>query len=118
MSNERTTTKYFSVRDLTKFFEWQKTDEIIVGQHEAYVNLALGEHPLPIIYARQESDGNLILLGVDPNIIITALYEYAINIEVPTLRNRVLNTKLQVVVIEYTVAQDQVIRYYKDAGLI
>ena len=114
----RTTSKYFTVNEMTELFNWVKTEEQFKGQHDALQQLAVDAHPLPVVYAKQESDGKLVLLGSYPHILLTALYNYAVITEVPQIRKRVLGTKIQFIVLEYGRFQDQLIGYYERAGVI
>lgn len=94
-------------------------DELIGGEYLVGVKVLVdGNHPLPNVYLKQDIDGKISILGDQTRNILGTLVALRMLASIAPIIRRISSCELRATVIEYSVAQEELIQAYKDAGFI
>ena len=113
MSVGRTTTRLYCVQQLLTMFNIETT---VINDN--LTTLVLDCHKVKGVYLKQDINGNYILLGDYPSILLGTLKHYIESSADTRLIRRINATQIEATVFEYDGPQDEVEALYIAAGLL
>jgi hypothetical protein len=115
----RTTQRYETIGHILSQLGWDDNEELVNGNFlNGVSDIIAGRHPLPILYMKQNIEGNICISSDQSRDILFTLYNLRALETLVHKKRKISGYQVQVIVFEICKVQDEIINAYIKAGFI